>query len=121
MRPHSSVDIATSWPLRPVWLFSSGPTGTEALDSKGRDMLKTSEPKEFAEFARSIQPRDERVFFGAFDPDAAPSGLAEGLMARFIRLVPEARRALPAGDFRDWPAIEAWAEQIGRELQPVAV
>ena len=42
-------------------------------------------------------------------------------MARFMRLVPEARRALPVGDFRDWPAIEAWAEGIGRELQPVAV
>ncbi len=107
--------------LRPVWLFSSGPTGTEAVDAKGRDLLKTSAPKEFAEFARSILPRGEQVFFGAFDPDAAPSGLAEGLMARFMRLVPEARRALPVGDFRDWPAIEAWAEGIGRELQPVAV
>jgi hypothetical protein len=25
---------------------------------------------------------------------------------------------MPAGDFRDWPAIEAWAEGIARELQP---
>lgn len=107
--------------IRPVWLFSSGPTGTEAVDSKGRDVLKASEPKEFAEFARSIQPREERVFFGAYRPDAVPSGLAEGFMARFMRLVPAAREALPGGDFRDWPAIEAWAEGIGRELQPVAI
>jgi menaquinone-dependent protoporphyrinogen oxidase len=30
--------------------------------------------------------------------------------------MPAARAALPAGDFRDWPAIEAWAAQIAAEL-----
>ena len=104
---------------RPVWLFSSGPTSAETVDAKGRDLLKASEPKEFAEFARSIRPRDERVFYGAYDPDAPPSGLAEGIMSRFMRLLPAARNALPVGDFRDWPAIEAWAEGIAHELQPV--
>ena len=104
---------------RPVWLFSSGPVGTETVDAKGRDQLKASEPKEFEEFARTIQPREQRVFFGAYDPDAAPTGLAEGLMARFMRLAPAARKALPAGDFRDWPAIETWAEAIAGELRPV--
>jgi menaquinone-dependent protoporphyrinogen oxidase len=103
---------------RPVWLFSSGPVGTEAVDAKGRDQLEAARPKEFEEFARTIQPREQRVFFGAYDPDAAPAGLAEGLMARFMRLAPAARNALPAGDFRDWPAIEAWAEAIAHELQP---
>jgi len=106
---------------RPVWLFSSGPTSPDTVDAKGRDLLKASEPKEFAEFARTIQPRDERVFYGAYDPDAAPNGLAEGIMSRFMRLVPAARNALPVGDFRDWPAIEAWAAGIARELQPVRV
>jgi menaquinone-dependent protoporphyrinogen oxidase len=71
------------------------------------------------EFGRTIQPRGEQVFYGAYDPDAAPAGLAEGLMARFMRVLPAVRNALPAGDFRDWPAIEAWAEAIARELQPV--
>ena len=104
---------------RPVWTFSSGPVGTEIVDSKGRDQLTASVPKEFEEFARSIHPRDQRVFFGAYDPDAAPAGMAEGLMARFMRLAPSIRQALPTGDFRDWPAIEAWAEGIARELQPV--
>jgi menaquinone-dependent protoporphyrinogen oxidase len=33
-----------------------------------------------------------------------------------MRLVPEARNALPAGDFREWPEIDAWAESIAREL-----
>lgn len=103
---------------RPVWLFSSGPIGTEQVDAKGRDQLEASRPKEFAEFAESIRPRDEQVFFGAYSPDAAPVGLAEGFMARFTRLVPAVREALPAGDFRDWPAIEAWARGIARSLQP---
>lgn len=104
---------------RPVWLFSSGPVGTETVNAKGKDQLEASVPKEFAEFARTIQPRDRRVFFGAYDPNAAPAGLAEGLMARFMRLAPAVRQALPAGDFRDWPAIEAWADGIARELQPI--
>jgi menaquinone-dependent protoporphyrinogen oxidase len=104
---------------RPVWLFSSGPVGTEPVDAKGRDQLEASRPKEFEEFARSIQPRDTQVFFGAYDPDAEAVGLAEGLMARFMRFMPAARNALPSGDFRDWPAIEAWSEGIARELQPV--
>jgi menaquinone-dependent protoporphyrinogen oxidase len=104
---------------RRVWLFSSGPIGTEPLDAKGRDQLVASRPKEFEEFARSIGPQDEEVFFGAYDPDAAAIGAAEGFMARFVRLMPAVRNALPAGDFRDWPAIEAWAREIARELQPV--
>ena len=101
---------------RPVWLFSSGPTSSQTVDAKGRDLLKASEPKEFAEFARTIRPRGEQVFFGAYDPDGTPAGLAERVMNRFMRLVPEARQALPAGDFRDWPAIEAWAQGIGHQL-----
>jgi menaquinone-dependent protoporphyrinogen oxidase len=104
---------------RPVWLFSSGPIGCETVDAKGRDQLVASEPKEFAEFAGTIQPRAEQVFFGAYDPDAQPAGLAEGLMSRFMRVLPAVRQALPAGDFRDWPAIEAWADSIARELHPV--
>jgi len=105
---------------RPVWLFSSGPTSPDTVDAKGRDLLKTSEPKEFAEFAETIRPRAEQVFYGAFDPDAAPAGLTERLMNRFMRLLPAIRQALPIGDFRDWPAIEGWAQAIGRELRATA-
>jgi len=104
---------------RPVWLFSSGPIGTEIVDAQGRNQIEASIPKEFEEFARTINPRDQRVFFGAYDPDAEPVGMAEGIMARFTRLAPAVRNALAAGDFRDWPEIERWAESIARELQPV--
>jgi menaquinone-dependent protoporphyrinogen oxidase len=103
---------------RPVWLFSSGPIGTEKVDAKGRDVLEASIPREFAEFAEALRPRDLHIFSGAYDPDAEPIGLMERLGARFTRM-PAVRDALPAGDFRDWAAIETWAEGIARELQQV--
>lgn len=105
---------------RPVWLFSSGPVGTDKVDKGGRDVLETTRPKEFADFERAIHPRDEHVFFGAYDPDAPSTGLDERLMKGFMKIMPAMRNALPAGDFRDWPAIEAWARGIAKELQPAA-
>jgi menaquinone-dependent protoporphyrinogen oxidase len=30
--------------------------------------------------------------------------------------MPAARDALPSGDFRDWPAIDAWADEIADAL-----
>jgi menaquinone-dependent protoporphyrinogen oxidase len=97
---------------RPTWLFSSGPVGTDTVDEEGRDVLVVSVPKEFAELRDAIHPREEKVFFGAIDPSARPIGLAE----RFMSLMPAARAALPKGDFRDWPAIDAWADAIAHEL-----
>ena len=35
--------------------------------------------------------------------------------ASFLKM-PAVRQALPAGDFRDWPAIEAWGAKIAQEL-----
>jgi menaquinone-dependent protoporphyrinogen oxidase len=95
-----------------VWLFSSGPLGTDTVDKDGRDVLESSRPKEFDELAAILQLRDQRVFFGAYDPTAAPIGLSE----RMLGLMPSARDALPAGDFRDWPAIDAWAHEIAGAL-----
>jgi menaquinone-dependent protoporphyrinogen oxidase len=106
---------------RPVWLFSSGPVGADKVDKNGRDVLIASEPTEFAEFEAAIHPRAKRVFFGAYDPDAPPIGTAEGLMGRFLRLMPAVRTVLPAGDFRDWPEIERWAKEIAGQLQAVRV
>lgn len=97
---------------RPLWLFSSGPLGTEQVDEKGQDVLRTTRPQEFDELTALVHPRGERVFFGAYDPDAAPVGLAE----RAMRLMPAARSALPAGDFRDWDAIDTWAREIAAAL-----
>ena len=97
---------------RPVWLFSSGPLGVETTDAQGRDLRTVAEPREFAELRAAIRPRGEQVFFGAYDPAAAPIGFME----RFTRLMPATRAAMPSGDFRDWAAIEAWATTIADEL-----
>lgn len=97
---------------RPTWLFSSGPLGTDKVDAQGRDALAAAVPREFAELEPLIQPRGVRIFFGAHDPTAKPVGVLE----RITRMMPAARDALPAGDFRDWIAIDEWARGIGAEL-----
>jgi menaquinone-dependent protoporphyrinogen oxidase len=107
---------------RPVWLFSSGPLPgssktTEATDPLTLALGPTEGPgsgghKKIAELSAAIHPRDHRVFLGAFDPKDPPKSLPE----RLVRLMPASNQILPAGDFREWDAIEAWAHEIGAEL-----
>jgi len=99
----------------PVWLFSSGPLGTETVNAKGQDVRVAAEPKEIAEFRASIHPRDHHVFWGAYDPTEKPIGFME----RVTRLVPASKNILPTGDFRDWDEIDGWARTIATELTPV--
>jgi menaquinone-dependent protoporphyrinogen oxidase len=99
---------------RPVWLFSSGPLGEDQVDEEGRDVREAARPKEFQELTEILRPRGEEVFFGAYDPEAKPVGLGE----RVTRMMPAAKDALPAGDYRDWERIDAWARQIAQELAP---
>jgi menaquinone-dependent protoporphyrinogen oxidase len=95
---------------RPVWLFSSGPLGTEATNAKGEDMRVAAEPRELPEFRESIHPREHHVFFGALDP----AGLS--FTERSLRKLPAARAVLPEGDFRDWDEVEEWTQGIAREM-----
>lgn len=101
---------------KPVWLFSSGPLGTEQTDAEGRDQKVTAIPREIPELAAAVNARDHRVFFGAYQAHRKPIGLAE----RFVSLMPAARESLPVGDFRDWAEIEAWATGIARDLREAA-
>lgn len=96
----------------PLWLFSSGPLGTDQVDSEGNDVRAGARPKEFDELVQLLQPRGEQVFFGAYDPEAEPIGFGE----RIVRAMPAAKEALPSGDFRDWEAIDAWALEIAEVL-----
>jgi menaquinone-dependent protoporphyrinogen oxidase len=84
---------------RPVWLFSSGPLGTEVKDAE-------QQPKEMTEFQQAIRPREQRIFFGALDHSYL--SFAERVMVKAVRA--------PEGDFRDWHVIEAWAASIARNL-----
>jgi menaquinone-dependent protoporphyrinogen oxidase len=100
---------------RPVWLFSSGPLGADRVDAHGNDVLEASRPKDFEALGSRIQPRGTQVFFGAWDPQSAPVGLVEWLVRRM-----PAKDTLPAGDFRDWEAIDAWAREIAQQLRAAA-
>ncbi len=101
---------------RPVWLFSSGPLGSQAKDAQGRDLRVVTEPKELAEFKNTIRPRDHRVFFGAMDHSKL--GFAHRLL---LKLPVNRDNALfPEGDFRDWNEIEAWASSIAHALKALA-
>ena len=95
---------------KPVWLFSSGPTGAKPTDSKGRDLREVSGPSELEELRRWTNPRDHHVFFGAFYPERL-----SGATGWFARRVPKDQ----TGDFRDWGEIEVWATGIGVALQPL--
>jgi menaquinone-dependent protoporphyrinogen oxidase len=88
----------------PVWLFSSGPVGERATSAAP---IEPAGVRELREIAR---PRGHRVFAGALDRrtvDGADLGFGE----RFI-----AKRFVPEGDFRDWPLIDAWIDEIASDL-----
>src|SRR5262245_40577135 len=112
---------------RPVWLFSSGPLRGSSRSKPDEDPITealgpergpgSGGRRKVAELTEQIHPRDHRVFDGAYDPKDPARGVAE----RFVRMMPGAKSILPPGDFRDWPAIEAWAREIASELRtPVA-
>lgn len=95
---------------KPVWLFSSGPTGSKPTDRKGRDLLEVSGPKEIDELRSWINPQSHQVFFGALFPDRLT-----GVTGWFARRIPKDQ----VGDFRDWEKVGAWAARIADSLPPV--
>lgn len=90
--------------LRPTWLFSSGPVGRTAITHA------PVEPREIATIWSAIRPRDHVVFGGALDR----GDLADADFGRLERFVAE--RFVPEGDYRDWSAIDTWADDIARAL-----
>lgn len=100
---------------RPVWLFSSGPLGTEVTDAQGRDLREVSVPKEIAEFEPLIHPRGHHVFFGALDHTKFK------LAHRVLWALPASRKLLIEGDFRDWEEIDGWVAGIAEALTPARV
>ena len=88
---------------RPVWLFSSGPTG----EGDPVELLKGWRfPEGLQQTADRIRPRDTAVFGGVLDPKKLNA------IERFVLK----RMKAAMGDFRDWTAIEAWAGKIASEL-----
>jgi menaquinone-dependent protoporphyrinogen oxidase len=84
---------------RPVYLFSSGPIGDPPKPEE--------EPVDIAELSRLTGARDHRVFPGRIDRHQL--GLAERMVVRAVHAA--------EGDFRDWPAVRAWAAEIAADVQ----
>jgi menaquinone-dependent protoporphyrinogen oxidase len=82
----------------PVWLFSSGPIGDPPRPEQ--------EAVDVTEIVGSVAAREHRVFAGRLDKHQL--GFAERAVVAAVRA--------PDGDFRDWPAIRAWARGIAQTL-----
>jgi menaquinone-dependent protoporphyrinogen oxidase len=89
---------------KPVWLFSSGPSG----EGDPVELLQGWRfPGKLQPIADRIQPRDIAVFHGAVDADKL--NFIERWMLKNVQS--------PLGDFRDWDAIASWAAGIAEELK----
>jgi menaquinone-dependent protoporphyrinogen oxidase len=82
----------------PVWLFSSGPLGDPPKPE--------AEPVTIGELAAKIGARPHRIFPGRLE--SSQLGLGEKLIVNMVRA--------PSGDFRDFRAVEAWANEIADTL-----
>src|SRR3979411_1428816 len=79
----------------PVWLFSSGPLGAHDPQPKG-------DPAHIDQLVGRVGARGHRTFVGKLDP-----------AVRALGAVPSPRPVkAPEGDFRDWVAINVWADEI---------
>ena len=58
-------------------------------------------------FVSCSDPREHRVFFGALDREKL--SFSERMIVKAVKA--------PDGDFRDWDAINGWADEIADELR----
>jgi menaquinone-dependent protoporphyrinogen oxidase len=86
------------------WIFSTGPTGTGDPD----ELLKGWEyPDGLKDTITTISPAGMTIFHGVIDEDKL-----NALEKMTIKLV-----KAPTGDFRDWGAVQEWAEEIAGTIQ----
>lgn len=97
---HRFVDrFESELAARPLWVFSSGPTGTPPKP-------EPDDVVDLVDVIERLTPRDTMVFAGKLDGDVL--SFAERAIIRAVRA--------EEGDFRDWDAIRAWALQIASDL-----
>lgn len=89
---------------RPVWLFSSGPTGEgDPNEIMGGWIF----PEDLAEVRETIKPKDIILFHGHINLDKLSSG--EKMIIKSVKAT--------VGDYRDWLVIRTWARMIHPEPQ----
>jgi menaquinone-dependent protoporphyrinogen oxidase len=81
----------------PLWTFSVGWVGKDGV---------THDAKHLDEIQRLAPAQEHRFFVGALDSSDLP-----GLQRLAFRM-----RGGKSGDFRDWAAIDAWTDEIARQL-----
>ena len=84
---------------RRVWLFSSGPLGEPPKPDE--------EPIDAAPMMETTGARGHRIFSGQLAKDRLSFG--ERAVVGLVRA--------PYGDYRNWPAIRAWAQEIAEQLR----
>ena len=89
---------------RPVWLFSSGPTGSGDPVSL---MKGWSFPEGLKSLAERIGPRDIALFHGKIDPTRL--NFLERAAVKMVKA--------PVEDSRDWKLIREWAHAVAYALQ----
>ncbi len=89
---------------KPVWVFSSGPTGQ---GNPVEMMQGWIIPKSIKAEIDNIKPRDITVFHGATNESKW----------NFLEKAAIKNVKAPLGDFRDWNAITAWANSIAAKLK----
>ena len=84
---------------RPVWLFSSGPTGegdpNEILDG-------WTFPEDLTPLLETIKPKEVILFHGYLNP--AKLGFGERMIIKSVKAT--------VGDYRDWLVIRSWASRL---------
>ncbi len=90
---------------KPLWLFSSGPTG----EGDPVELMKGwRHPKKIGPVIDRLKPRDNAIFGGV-----AKEGDLNFLFKFMLNRV-----GAPLGDFRNWDTITDWAKKIAGELKP---
>lgn len=84
---------------RPTWLFQSGPAGEDAATQ----VVPT--PRKVSRLIERFGLKSPKTFAGRLDPAAAKDSISRWVAAGSM-----------SGDFRDWGAIRAWAEECAYQL-----
>ncbi len=87
-----------------VWLFSTGPTG----EGDPIELMKGWKfPEGLQDIADRINPIDVKVFHGVLDETRLNT--LEKMTVKMVKA--------QFGDFRDWEAIEEWANEIKKVIE----